>query len=218
MRLYDSSQPFSKYLTLRFWINGKSQGRVEEHNFLHALYIMLHDNNDGVNLWEGNTKGVDWFNDPADRGEGSSWYLATKKFLGIDANSREISGGVAGHTGITCSVANIADHPTSPTTANDTDFGSVSVGSSVTRTYSIKNTGAGYLTLRLLKITGRHATDFTVIREPYIDGADRTRMVLLGGESTTFQVKFEPSATGTRTATVSFASYHRGLCDDEGDL
>lgn len=96
----------------------------------------------------------------------------------------------------------IADGDVTPTTADHTDFGSAAVGiTTVTRTFTIENTGGGGLTLfgpPLVQITGPNAGDFSVTSFP-------TTPVGPGG-STTFQVTFSPSALGTRTANIIIAN------------
>ena len=86
-------------------------------------------------------------------------------------------------------VIGIADNGT------DTSFGSTLVTSgTIDRTYTIQNTGTGDLTLGAVSAGG----DFTVTSQP-------TSPVAAGG-STTFTVRFDPSAIGTRTATISFTN------------
>ncbi|HAK78200.1 MAG TPA: hypothetical protein DCM71_15135, partial [Runella sp.] len=81
----------------------------------------------------------------------------------------------------------------SPIITDHTDFGPVSVPSgSVTRTFTIENTGAGALTLGT--ITGG-TTDFT-ITQPLLTS-------IPANGSTTFTVTFDPTTTGKRTATIS---------------
>lgn len=90
-----------------------------------------------------------------------------------------------------------------PSLADHTDFGSTPVaGGMVIRTFTIENTGTAALNLTsaspYVMITGTHAADFTVTTIP------STPVAAAG--STTFQVTFDPSATGLRTANISIAS------------
>ncbi|WP_044237447.1 choice-of-anchor D domain-containing protein, partial [Flexithrix dorotheae] len=86
-----------------------------------------------------------------------------------------------------------------PSSGNDTDFGSSQVeGDSVVRTFSIENIGNSSLTLNgtpLVSISGAGSGDFTVITSPGTP--------LASGEITTFQISFNPSVPGLRSATVS---------------
>ena len=96
----------------------------------------------------------------------------------------------------------IANNDTSPTTGDFTDFGNaVSGGGFVYRTYTITNSGGGTLTLSgspQVSVSGTHAADFTVTAQP--------ASTLATNSSTTFQVRFSPSATGLRTATLTIAN------------
>ncbi|MES2518978.1 MAG: choice-of-anchor D domain-containing protein, partial [Bacteroidota bacterium] len=96
----------------------------------------------------------------------------------------------------------ITSGDTSPSTTDHTDFGSVLVTSgTIVRTFTIENLGTANLTLNgspQVSISGTNAADFTVTAFP-------TSPVAASG-STTFQVTFNPSAAGTRTATVSIGN------------
>ncbi len=95
----------------------------------------------------------------------------------------------------------IVDGDATPAAADHTDFGSADIaGGTVTRTFTIQNTGSGALTLSgtpLVVVGGTHAADFAVTVLPSASVA--------AAASTTFQVRFDPSAAGTRTATLSIA-------------
>ncbi|MBL0911805.1 MAG: choice-of-anchor D domain-containing protein, partial [Bacteroidia bacterium] len=104
---------------------------------------------------------------------------------------------------ITGNGTSIANNDLIPSAADHTDFGSTPVaGGTVTRTFTIQNTGSGPLTLSAaspyVSISGANAADFTVTAIP-------STPVAASG-STTFQVSFDPSAAGTRTASISIAS------------
>jgi len=96
----------------------------------------------------------------------------------------------------------IADGDNTSSTADHTDFGSADIsGGTVVRTFTIKNTGSAALNLTdtpIVAVGGTHAADFTVTTQP-------TTPVAASG-NTTFQVTFDPSATGARTATLSIAN------------
>lgn len=89
----------------------------------------------------------------------------------------------------------IADGDTTPSYADHTDFGSVGlVGATLTRMFTVTNPGTAALTLQNVAIGGPQAADFTVIAQPSLN--------IAAGGSTTFQIQFDPSATGVRTATI----------------
>ncbi|MDT0559405.1 choice-of-anchor D domain-containing protein [Ichthyenterobacterium sp. W332] len=98
----------------------------------------------------------------------------------------------------------IVDGDTTPNLADDTDFGStdITVGS-VTNTFTIRNTGTNILNLTgtgptFVAISGAHAGDFTVTANP------STPVGI--GSNTTFNITFNPSAVGLRTATITIAN------------
>ena len=96
----------------------------------------------------------------------------------------------------------ITDGDATPSASDSTDFGSV-LTTSATRsvTYTISNTGETALTLSgtpKVAVGGTHAADFTVTTQP-------SSPVSAAG-SVTFVVSFDPSATGTRSATLSIAN------------
>lgn len=98
---------------------------------------------------------------------------------------------------------NIVSGSTTPSLSNHTDFGSLAVtGGSLVRTFTIQNTGGTALNLTgspsLIAVSGAHAGDFTVTSPP--------TSPLAASGSTTFQITFDPSATGLRTATISIAN------------
>jgi PKD repeat protein len=98
----------------------------------------------------------------------------------------------------------IADGDSSPSTSDDTDFGSTDIASgTVDHTFTIRNTGSGDLSLTgsptKVVLGGTNAADFTVTAQP-------TSPVASGGGTKTFVVRFDPSAVGLRTATISIAN------------
>lgn len=96
----------------------------------------------------------------------------------------------------------ITDGDATPSASDSTDFGSVlTTGATRSVTYTISNTGETALTLSgtpKVAVGGTHAADFTVTTQP-------SSPVSAAG-SVTFVVSFDPSATGTRSATLSIAN------------
>ena len=91
----------------------------------------------------------------------------------------------------------IADGDTTPSITDDTDFGSVLVSTTttthtLTKTFTVRNTGSGTLYLGTPSVTG---TGFW-------RGAKALRTWLEPGESDTFDVKFSSTTTGTFTGEV----------------
>ncbi len=100
---------------------------------------------------------------------------------------------------ITGNGISIADGDTTPDVSDDTDFGSISiVGSTNPNTFTIENTGAATLSIGSITISGANAGDFTVTSNPSSSVAPSS--------STSFEITFDPSAIGLRTASVSIAN------------
>ncbi len=95
----------------------------------------------------------------------------------------------------------IVSGSTTPTITNGTNFGVVVVGSAVTQTFTIANSGPGLLNLSgnpRVAVSGANSTDFVVVTLP--------AATVAAGGSTPFQVRFTPSAAGVRTATITIAN------------
>ena len=113
----------------------------------------------------------------------------------------------AGEISVKGNDVNIVDGDTTPrdseyAAADFTDFGHAGIsGQTVDHTFTIFNNGGGTLTLTggsPVSISGAHSGDYSVTQP--------STTTLASGASTTFQVRFDPSAVGTRTATVNIAS------------
>lgn len=92
----------------------------------------------------------------------------------------------------------VADGDATPSTSDSTDFGTVNLGQTLSVTYTITNSGGTALTLSgtpKVAVSGTHSSDFTVTTQP-------SSPVAASG-TTTFVVKFTPSATGVRSAALS---------------
>ena len=96
----------------------------------------------------------------------------------------------------------IASGDMTPSTVDGTDFGSVDVASgNIVRTFTIENMGNANLILNglpIVSISGAHAADFSVTANPISP--------IIPGSSTTFNLSFDPSASGLRVATVSISN------------
>ncbi|MFD0862449.1 choice-of-anchor D domain-containing protein [Sungkyunkwania multivorans] len=92
--------------------------------------------------------------------------------------------------------ANIVNGDTTPETFNNTDFGSVNVtAGTISKTYTIENDGTGTLTLGANAVTISGSSDFTVATQP--------AATVAAGSSTSFQVDFDPSTSGSISGVVS---------------
>ena len=84
----------------------------------------------------------------------------------------------------------VADGEISPSSLNETDFGTAAYGGQpVSQTYTISNSGTGFLTLGNLALNGTNPNDFTITSPPAASVAP--------GGSTTLTVQFAPTALGT---------------------
>jgi hypothetical protein len=95
----------------------------------------------------------------------------------------------------------INDGDNTPTAADNTDFGSLRIGQALTHTFTISNSGALNLTLTgspRVSITGAAASDFIV--------ASQATTPIGPNATSTFQVRFSPSVSGTRAVTVTITT------------
>jgi Ca2+-binding RTX toxin-like protein len=81
-----------------------------------------------------------------------------------------------------------------PQLADGTDFGEVVQGSTVARTFTVRNDGQAVLTLGLLTVSGPLS----------LDNSDPLVGSLAPGQSDTFKVSLDTSTLGTRIGTISF--------------
>jgi len=93
----------------------------------------------------------------------------------------------------------IPDGDSSPSEADDTDFGDVEPGAAVSHTFTIHNVGDETLQLTgtpTVQVLGPHTADFTVSSQP-------ASTSIPPSGSTTFTVEFAPSVTGLRMASIT---------------
>ncbi len=94
---------------------------------------------------------------------------------------------------------NITDGDAVPSTSDDTDFGrQLTTSGTVTKTFTIQNTGGSNLTVGAITIGGTHSADFTIGVSP--------SATVTPGSSTTLTIIFNPSAAGLRSATFSIVT------------
>ncbi|MCV6636947.1 choice-of-anchor D domain-containing protein [Candidatus Albibeggiatoa sp. nov. NOAA] len=95
----------------------------------------------------------------------------------------------------------ISDGDTSPATADNTDFGTVTIGNTVTKTYAIKNTGTAALILSgnpKVALSGAGCTEFSVGTQP------SSPLAIAGSRN--FSITYTPTAVTTSNCTVSIAN------------
>lgn len=96
---------------------------------------------------------------------------------------------------ITGNSISIADGDNTPSTDDNTDFGNVGTGSSITKIFTIENSGTSTLNLTNSPNVIVSGTGFTVTT----DAPD----VIYAGTSATFEVTFIPTGCGTSNGTIS---------------
>lgn len=107
--------------------------------------------------------------------------------------------------------------------SDGTDFGPADINlATITRTFTIRNTGSIPLTISNPTISGLNAAEFTISANP-------ATLIIGAGSSTTFAVTFNPNAVFTRVATINivnndsdenpytFAIQGTGLLDNDSD-
>lgn len=92
----------------------------------------------------------------------------------------------------------IVNGDNTPSTTDDTDFGTTLVGSDVSHTFTITNAGPDDLDISGITITGVDAADFYISVNP--------ASTITAGGSTTFEVTFSPSVIGISNATINIAN------------
>lgn len=94
----------------------------------------------------------------------------------------------------------IVDGTTATNLSNDTNFGSITTSSgTIVKTFTILNLGGQTLTLSGNPvISGTNSSDFSLTSNP--------TLAINSLSSTTFSITFDPSADGTRTATITVNS------------
>lgn len=78
------------------------------------------------------------------------------------------------------------------------DFGAVELGATATRSYTLRNSGASAVDITGIAVTGDHTGDFELDTSGML-------MSLGAGQTTTFSLKFQPTAAGQRVAEVIFS-------------
>ncbi len=92
----------------------------------------------------------------------------------------------------------IADGSTTPAASNNTYFGEVFAGTNFSCVFTVTNTGAATLGLGGLQISGAASSDFTAVNP--------LPASLAAGQATNLTIQFTPSASGLRSATLSFTN------------
>jgi hypothetical protein len=89
----------------------------------------------------------------------------------------------------------INDGDTTPSLIDDTDFGSVGFGQTITKTFTVQNTGNANLTVGTIDISGVGSNMFSITVQP--------DNIVPASETTSFTIQFNASSTGEYTATIT---------------
>lgn len=125
----------------------------------------------------------------------------------IDCNTRDIcfvdmgadEFGIPREAAVLGNSVVITDGDLTPSSADFTNFDSTSVCTgTVSRVFTIENSGTSTLGITGVAISGANASDFTVSVAP--------ASTVAGAGSTTFTLVFDPSAAGVRTATITVST------------
>ena len=94
----------------------------------------------------------------------------------------------------------IVDGDITPSLTDNTDFGLVNTGTTLSRTFVIENSGPGVLNVRELRITGANAAAFTFVTPPALPFS------IPAGGTQSLTVKFSATADSVRNATLNIIS------------
>ncbi|MFT6601005.1 MAG: hypothetical protein ACJAZZ_000123 [Dokdonia donghaensis] len=136
-------------------------------------------------------------------------HTATVSISNNDSDENPFNFSIAGQGVITTSPeidisgngVTIVDGDTTPSTADNTDYGNTFIGLSTTKDFLITNSGTSDLVLNgtpLVQITGGGSGNFSVSSLP--------DTVIPAGGSTSFQITYFPGAVGTHNPTVRVRS------------
>ncbi len=79
-------------------------------------------------------------------------------------------------------------------TNNNTDFGTIQLGTTVSKPFQIQNTGTGTLTINGVMMTGANSNEFMILNAPNFP------LTLAGGASQIINIEFNPLIAGVRNA------------------
>jgi hypothetical protein len=93
----------------------------------------------------------------------------------------------------------IVDEDITASATDHTDFGSIAIGSTVVRTFTIRNSGSSTLNISSIGISGANASLFT-------QGGLTLPATVAGGATKTFTITYTPVAAGTHAAIITVNS------------
>jgi hypothetical protein len=123
-----------------------------------------------------------------------STYTFALKGTGLGAEIR-----IAGSTAASGPFTTISDGDNTPTAADGTHFGTVAIGTPVTRHFRIYNEGSDGLNVQGPELEGSGAGHFSV-------NGINSAFNIAPGNYREFEIRFDPTTTGTKTAVFSLPS------------
>ncbi len=136
-----------------------------------------------------------------DNDTGSNWQSSTTTLGGGPdlGTPGAVNSSPTPEINVTGMTNNIADGDTTPSTFDGTDFGNVVIGVPITNQFTIENNGTADLTVSTISFIGVDAADFSV-------SGITLPVTLTAGNSTTFDVTFNPTTTGAKIATIEIGN------------
>ncbi len=121
--------------------------------------------------------------------------------VAIGAQSNDGTGTDAGHARVYgLPEINLKQSTTDIADGGSYDYGSKALGTDTDIVFTIENTGTANLTITTpLTIGGTDASQFSITSQP-------ATATILASSSTTFTVRFSPTSTGAKTASISIAN------------
>jgi len=161
-------------------------------------------NSSGYKVYRDNYGGREYWNIDIDLNDDNDVYFYVEDYTSTPPQSGYTSLSGTGNPAITFypeiniqgNKVSIVDGDSTPSLSDHTDFGSANVAAqTVSRTYTIQNSGKAQLTISSIVISGTNSSDFSITSSP---------ASTVGAESsTTFVVTFNPSTAGNLTAKIT---------------
>jgi len=132
-------------------------------------------------------------------GDPNNWTVSdTRASITFNTNSFTITGPVPEIAVLGTNLAAILTGDVTPTTADGTDYGTISGSATKDHVFTVTNSGTASLSISGVSISGSHSNEFSVTASP--------SATVAAGAATTFTVRFDPISSGTRTALVTVAN------------
>jgi hypothetical protein len=191
---YDPNWEYWKHESATYYIYARKYGATTEYYWNINVNIT---NDDNAIFFSDGAHGVEFLTSFPSPHLVNNWVPANGATETADGcKVDEYSGATSPEISITGNSAAIADNSSSATFSNHTKFGSQNYSTgSVTRTYTVSNSGTANLTITSAALSGANSSQFSITQP--------LSLTVAAGGSTTFTVTFDPSSAGIKTATVT---------------